>query len=242
MSRRALAALTAFVGMFAAAAPAASAAQGGDDQAFCDTNADLSLLFNSIDEAPTPKQSKKIDRLLERAESTAPVEIADPVETAADAVRSSQQEGPGFDAAIQAIDEWAFESCDFETAEVVARDYSFSGIPETVDRGVAIFAFSNEGAELHEIIVVRIKGDQSLDELLALPEKKVEKKIEFIGADFAAQGETTYAYFDLEKPGRYGAVCFLPVGSTDPDAAETADGPPHAAEGMAAEFSVQGGA
>jgi hypothetical protein len=86
---------------------------------------------------------------------------------------------------------------------------------------------------------VRIKGDETIEELLALPEKKVNKKVEFIGGDFAEQDATTYAYVDLKKSGRYAMVCFLPVGSTSFEALETAQGAPHAAEGMAAEFTVE---
>jgi hypothetical protein len=52
-------------------------------------------------------------------------------------------------------------------------------------------------------------------------------------------GATSFLYTELKKPGRYAAVCFLPVGSTDQQALETADGPPHASEGMVAEFEVE---
>jgi hypothetical protein len=58
-------------------------------------------------------------------------------------------------------------------------------------------------------------------------------------ATFAAQGETTYVFANLSKPGRYGAGCFIAVGSTSEEAAQTAERPPHAAEGMAVEFRVK---
>jgi hypothetical protein len=205
---------------------------------FCKAVADLSLLFNKIDDEPTRAQQRTIARLLTRAEQNAPSSVAEAMGTAADAVRENNFETPEVQAAVNTIDTWVAENCDFPVTDVVGRDYSFGGIPDSLERGINIFKFTNEGAELHELFVMRIKGDETLDELLALPEEEADKKVAVVGGTFAEQGATTYAYLDLAKPGRYAAVCFLPVGSTDPAAAESAEGPPHFAEGMATEFTV----
>ena len=56
----------------------------------------------------------------------------------------------------------------------------------------------------------------------------------------AEQNQSSYAFVKFDKTGRYFASCFLPVGSTSFEALETADGPPHAAKGMAQQFRVTG--
>ena len=88
------------------------------------------------------------------------------------------------------------------------------------------------------MILFRIKTDTPVEELLA-DEKKAEKESEFVGAGFAEPGVGTgSALVDLKKPGRYAAVCFIPVG-THGDT--EGDGPPHFTEGMVSEFTVEKG-
>jgi hypothetical protein len=221
------------LGVAASPAPAQS-----NEPRFCKAVADLSLLFNAIDEEPTRAQQRRIERLLTRAQQNAPSSVSEAMATAADGVRENNFETPEFEAAVNTIDEWVAENCDYPVTEVIGRDYSFEGVPDELERGVNIFKFTNEGAELHEFFVVRFRGDETLDEFLALPEDEAERKVAFIGGTFAAQEATTYLYANLAKPGRYAAVCFLPVGSTDQASIESAEGPPHAAEGMATEFTV----
>jgi hypothetical protein len=158
--------------------------------------------------------------------------------TAADGVRENSFETPEFESAIAQIDEWVAGNCDYPVTEVVGRDFSFEGVPDSLERGVNLFKFTNEGTELHELLVVRFRGDESLEELLQLSDEEGQRRTVFMGATFAAQGDTTYLYTNLARPGRYAALCFLPVGSTDQAAAESAEGPPHAVEGMATEFTV----
>ena len=222
------------------ALPTASA-QSSDESTFCEAVVDISLLFNAVDEEPTPKQEKQIGALLEKIEGGAPSELAEQASAAAEGVRTQAFEDPAFSEAVNSIDQWVADNCGYSVVPVTARDYEFEGVPETVEPGIVMFELTNEGAELHEMVIARIKGKESVEELLELPEKKADKKIVFAGATFASQGETTYAYADIKKPGRYGVVCFLPVGSVDEASAESADGPPHAAEGMFAEFEVNKG-
>ena len=90
---------------------------------------------------------------------------------------------------------------------------------------------TNSGAEVHELQVLRIKSSKDkLKAIVNLPEKKARKKVESVGSGFAVPGETGYTFLNLTKSGNYGAVCFVPVGST-PDQEEGGDGPPHAARG-----------
>jgi hypothetical protein len=217
----------------------AGAGPSGDQDAFCKGVVDISLLFNKLEEEPTPKQQEKIGGYLDTIQENAPAELAEPVGVAATAVESGNFEDPAVADAINTIDIWVADNCGYEVVDVTATEYQFEGIPESLDTGVTLFRFTNEGAELHEIGIARIKGDESVEEILELPEEEADSKVTFVGANFAAQGETTILYTKLKKAGTYGAVCFLPVGSTSEEAAETADGPPHFVEGMFAEFEVE---
>ena len=210
------------------------AATGGGLAAFCKVN----LAVDASPEGPTPK-------LLQRFRDTAPADIAQTVDDAVTAFEDDGEaafEDPTFAANIAAIDQYVVDNCGYETVDVSMGDYSFTGIPESVDKGVVAFVLSNDGAEVHEFIVARLKGDTTVDDILALPEDataKERKKLvqEIPGGGFAAPGQSDVALISLKKPGQYVALCFIPVGST-PDAADGGDGPPHAHEGMTAEFTV----
>ncbi len=102
-------------------------------------------------------------------------------------------------------------------------EYEFQGLPKTLPAGNVAIKFTDTGAEFHELGIARIKSKDSVKKILGLSEKEQAKKIEEIGGTFAMQGQTTYTIADLSKPGRYGVVCFLPVGSTSEQAAEQAE-------------------
>lgn len=132
---------------------------------------------------------------------------------------------------------WVGENCDVATIDVHAEEYHFMGLPEELDADYYIVNFTNDGNEAHELGVARINDDVTLtiDELLALPEAESDTMIQFIGGIFAPPGATTVGSLTLTEPGRYGAVCFIPTGTTA-DAEGT--GPPHAMQGMVQEFTV----
>lgn len=140
---------------------------------------------------------------------------------------------------------------------VRAVDYEFKDLPDTVDAG-ARFVLKNEStAELHELVALRIRDDEtrSVDELLALPEAEfqavfAEPPAAVIVAppgesSFAALGDVT-----VPDPGRYLFMCFIPTGA-DPgaylDALKAAPGeppqvpggPPHFLSGMYKEVIVR---
>jgi hypothetical protein len=119
-------------------------------------------------------------------------------------------------------------------------------MPSEVETGALAFKLTNEGTEIHEIRFVRLKGDATLDDLLELPEDASEEEIGELGSQVrgggaAFPGQSDMAYVNLKKPGNYVAICFIPVGSTPElfdGTGEFGTGPPHFAEGMAAEFEV----
>jgi hypothetical protein len=222
-----------------------AAGPSGDVTRFCDLNFEVSQLFNRApDEDASDEEIQEFQQelyaLLDEAASIAPPEIAAQVSSAVAALRADLDaafEDPAVQEASQAIDQWAFANCGYQTADVTGFEYEFDGIPKTLQTGKTAFNFTNEGAELHEIVVFRIKTDTSVKKLLKLPDRKVEKQVQEIGGTFALQGESGVAYLDLKKAGRYAALCFVPVGSIDPE--EEVEGPPHTAEGMVYEFKVK---
>jgi plastocyanin len=142
-----------------------------------------------------------------------------------------------------------------ETIAVTAVDYAFEGLPDVIGAGSTL-TLTNEGAEPHELVALRIPDDEdrSVSELLALPQ---EELFAVFGGDaepatviLAGPGQTdvpgaVVGDGTLTEPGRYAIICFIPVGS-DPSALDPeaegppqSDSPPHAARGMWAEVTVQ---
>jgi hypothetical protein len=133
---------------------------------------------------------------------------------------------------------WTGENCDVETVEIEAKEYEYTGIPDTLDAGYTVVDFDNVGDELHEMFVFRINEGvtEPVIELLDLPEEEVFSKIMPINAAFADPGESDTTSLNLAEPGKYAMVCFIPVGTT---AGAEGDGPSHMMEGMIQEFEVQ---
>jgi hypothetical protein len=212
----------------------AGAGPSGDLKKFCKAN----VALDAAPEGPTP-------RLIERYRSTAPPEIAETVDSAVTAFEELGEgafEDEAFLASLREIDQFVLDNCDYEQVDVTMEDFAFSGIPSEVEKGTVAFNLVNEGAELHEFVLVRLKGDATLDDLLELPEDATEEDFaelasEVRGGGFAAPGEPDLALVNFKRTGNYVAVCFIPVGST-PDAPDGGTGPPHFTEGMAAEFEV----
>jgi hypothetical protein len=184
--------------------------------------------------------------LLAAAAAAAPAGIAPDVETVVTLIRSNIESGEDlasnadYRAADERVDVFIADSCGYDTIAVSGLEYSFAGLPASLPSGRTTFVFTNDGAEIHEMVVFRINDDvtETVDELLALPEDEALSKVQFAGATFGVQGETDTETFEL-TPGRYVALCFVPVGTTDVVVDENAEpGPPHFTEGMKATFTV----
>jgi hypothetical protein len=177
--------------------------------------------------------------------AVAPAEIEDDIEVMASAVDQAAAGDPGafdvpeVDAASDRVHQYDLDTCGWKTNEVQATDYSFANIPDELPAGPTSFEFSNEGDELHELLIVR-KNDgvtDSAEDLLALPEDEAMGKVTMLGSPaFAEPSQTDDKVVDLE-PGDYIAVCFIPMGMTSADGPPP-DGPPHFTQGMVAEFTV----
>jgi hypothetical protein len=211
----------------------AGAGENGDVERFCRTNLAINKAFNA--EEPN---LNRVSRLLDRAAETAPPEIADAVGVAVPAFQDDPEfafEDPAVQAAVGEIDQFAYESCGYEQVDVTFEEYAFVGLPDEIETGTVSFQLTNEGTEAHEMVVFRLKGDATFDDLLEADEEEAEDLVQEIGAGFAPPGETGYTTMTLKRTGDYAAMCFIPVGTT----AETeGTGPPHFTEGMAAPFEV----
>lgn len=134
-----------------------------------------------------------------------------------------------------------------DTLEVTGVEYEFQGLDDEVEAGTEL-TFTNEGNEVHELALMRINDDEtrSIEELLQLPEEEAMQAVTFVGVSVAPpgeDGEIMEGDLTVAEPGRYVAICFIPVGTTEmpegpPEGGE--DGPPpHFTQGMVQEFTVQ---
>jgi hypothetical protein len=139
---------------------------------------------------------------------------------------------------------------------VVAVDFAFENLPDSVAAGTRFELVNEAPEEVHEIVALRIPDDEdrSVEDLIALPPE--EQAALFAGGPpamvlvtppgapgFAAVGDGT-----LDEPGRYAFVCMIPTGADADEfmaaAAESegppdvAGGPPHIVHGMWAEVLV----
>jgi hypothetical protein len=238
------------------AAKTSASGSGGDPAEFCEASVDVEAGFAMgppVDDTAPPAEKQAaleefgatVEPLLERAEETAPEEVSEDVTTAADLVRDalvggdpSVLEGPEYMAADDAIDEYMLAECGYEQLEATGVNYEYEGLPETVEAGIVAVTFTNEGDELHEIGIARFNDDvtQPIEQVLALPEEQLFSMITFTGAAFADPGGGSDTTFLRLEPGRYGAACFIPQGTTH-DTEGT--GPPHFTLGMFAEFTAE---
>ena len=190
--------------------------------------------------------AEDLEPLFDDVAAAAPEELADEVEAygaiideLAETGDPSVFERPELAEAETATHAFDLENCDWSTADVVATDFAFSGLEEAYGSGPLSIDLSNEGDEVHELLVLKVKDgvEESAEELVQLSEDEAFEKVDFIGnIDPVAPGEGDYVVVDLE-PGRYVVSCFLPEGATDMEHLD-ADGMPHALSGMVAEFTV----
>lgn len=242
-------ALATALGLMAAACSSGPSAEAS---AFCETYVDVQSLINTgPDEADPMPWVEDVTAGLEGLKTDAPDEISGAVEGMADTLlepvsnldeeaflAATASDGYSDDTAV--IDDFLVDECEFTSVDVTAIDYAYDTDVDGLEAGQVAFDFSNEGTEFHEMALLRIDDDttETVEELLQLPEDEAEAKTTFMGISFAAPGQGSTMYADLE-PGRYVMLCFIPTGSTSLEEAETADGPPHFTQGMVKEFTVE---
>jgi hypothetical protein len=230
----------------------ADSTAGADSAAFCDTYAATNAKIAALD-SDQGGDPAAAGAALDAAEKGAPSDISTAVKTMVATGREQlaappQEGGPPdippaeyFDAA-EKVGAWAADNCDFTTMDVTAKNYEFEGL-EDVSAGTTLVQLTNEGTEFHEIVLMHIADGETrpLDELLKLPPEEVGNvATEVGGATFAPPSAGNATTVDLE-PGRYAALCFVPVGAT-PEALQSGqqldENNGHFMHGMVAEFQV----
>lgn len=155
----------------------------------------------------------------------------------------------------------ATDAGDEDTVVVRLVDFTFEDLPATVPAGTQLSIVNESENELHELAAIRLPDDEdrSIEELLELPPEELEGSLAPPSTVLLAApgGEQIPAVGDgtLDEPGRYAVICVIPTG-IDPqvylDAAGEAaasgeegppevegGGPPHIAQGMFAELTVE---
>lgn len=141
--------------------------------------------------------------------------------------------------------------------EVTAVDYGYEGLPAEVAVGTGFELVNASGAELHELVLVRLPDEEErpVSELVELAPEQLMGIIgpNLVGVSIAppeGEGIIVEGGLTIDGPGRYMILCVIPTGA-DPDeylaAAEESEGgppevdggPPHIVHGMYAEVSVE---
>lgn len=183
----------------------------------------------------------------DQAIAAAPEELASDLALLEGALQELEQSGdfgafeqPEVAEAEDRVHQFDLDNCGWRSQAVTATDYAFEGLPEEMEAGTTSFELTNEGDEVHEVLLFRKNEGvtASAEELLALPEEEAMQQIAMIGSPaFAPPGGEDYMVVDLE-PGDYIAVCMIPTGMTSEEQPPPADAPPHAMQGMVTEIIV----
>lgn len=235
---------------------AGDSGSGTDDAAYCDASLAVETAPEPEIDYPTATEEEiatgmqnwvndVMKPLVDDVVAVTPAEIQGDVEIMTAAVDQVAAGDPSaFDVpdvveASNRVHQYDLATCGWSSHSVSATEYAFANLPAELPAETTSFELTNEGEQVHELILVR-KNDgitDSAQDILALPEEEVFTKVTMLGSPaFAPPGQSDYKVVDLE-PGDYIAVCFIPVGMTGTDGPPP-DGPPHAMQGMVAEFSV----
>jgi hypothetical protein len=237
-------------------ADAADTGGGADEAAYCDASLAIETAPEPDIDFPTATEEEIAAGLQTWADETMKPLVADAVAVTPDEIQADVEimtaavdqmaagdpgafDVPDVEAASDRVHQYDLDTCGWTTHAVEATEYSFANLPDELPAGTTSFEFSNEGQEVHELILVRKNPGvtDSAEALLALPEEEAMAKVTMLGSPaFALPGDSAYKVLDLE-PGEYIAVCFIPMGMTSDDGPPP-EGPPHFTQGMVAEFTV----
>jgi hypothetical protein len=115
-----------------------------------------------------------------------------------------------------------------EDITVTATEYAFEGVPATVSAGPHNFTLENAGMEAHVFYLFLITGEESVEELVELPEEEANLVTQAVDRAEVGPGPGATDEFVADlTPGRFGYLCFV----------ETDDGEPHFDLGMYGSFN-----
>lgn len=119
-----------------------------------------------------------------------------------------------------------------EVVDLEMSEFAFGGDLESdaVKSGDFAFHAVNVGEQIHEVLLVALPPEGTLEELLM--DETFEPEPILVKFPYAPDEESDIALPEPLAAGRYGLVCFLPD-TDDPEMT------PHAFKGMTAEFTVE---
>lgn len=111
---------------------------------------------------------------------------------------------------------------------VVAREYQFE-MPDTLPAGPTLFHFTDDGALLHHMTIVKFEQGKTLADFTALPPGPLPAWVVFMGGPNTPvpKGGQDEDIVDL-SPGNYAVICVIP----------DSDGKPHFTKGMVKALTV----
>jgi hypothetical protein len=239
----------------ASGSPAASTAAAADPANICGAAVDVAKVIGAgpdIGEEPvTPEQLTSgfaeyragLEPPLAALEQNPPPGEKDDISTLARQARFAiANKDPNavqtdeFQDAAGRLTAYIVRDCKYPVVRVSATEYAYAGIPPTAPPGTTIFSLVNEGTVPHDLSIYRIDEDakQPFKDIVALPEVQRNAIVEDVGSVSTNPGSDDTVFVKL-TPGRYGIACFEPQGTT---VDKEGTGPPHAAAGEVAEFTV----
>jgi hypothetical protein len=177
--------------------------------------------------------------VLTKMAAAAPPAVSTPMNELLALIKDKGQKGfeskPGA-ALLATLEPYIYDNCPGTKVPVTAIDYEYQGVPATLPAGVAKFKMTNAAPkEGHMMAVFKVRpGNETMDinKILALPDKKAGKIVDFSNAAFmeAEPGDSGYSPINL-TPGKYIYACFFPEGGKK-------NGKPHYKLGMEGSFTV----
>lgn len=73
----------------------------------------------------------------------------------------------------------------------------------------------NKGTEPHELVLLRVREDTSIESFVQLKQEEMLARAETIGVLVAAPEAKADGTITVSEAGSYVAVCFIPVGTED---------------------------
>ena len=170
--------------------------------------------------------------LIEEVIPLAPANLVQPITEVRDAFKTlgGNKAYAKVSEQIATVDAFAYASCPGNAVALTAIDYEYQGMPATLPAGLNKFKLTNAAPkEAHEFGIAKLTAaGAAMDpqKLLALPEKKLGKFVDFEHASgtYAEPGTSGYTVADLD-PGTYIYLCSLHVGGKK-------TGPLHFMKGM----------
>ena len=147
----------------------------------------------------------------------------------------SLPDDPQIAAAVAGYEDWAHANCGYQTVDLMAMDYEFQDVPETLAAGPTSFSLMNhsERGEFHVATLARLRPGSELDlkQLIDLTPDQIIEHVELVPASAAAAPGTTAGLLVDLTPGHYFLLCPTRTEQSDPTSA-------HLLRGMLAEFDV----